>query len=423
MDTDRGATRWLTSSKSGAVRDALRAYISSRLVVWATGTLTAVVLGLHAGTATSFDPRNLASPFHSTILNVFVSPATRWDSTWYLSIAHSGYAHAADTVFFPLYPGLVALLSAPLGGMAVVFVGMIVSSACALAALILLHRLVELDFGSEVACNAVWILAWLPVSLFLSAVYPESLFLLLVIGAFYAGRLGRWWLAGLLGALAAATRNSGVLLVVPLLLLYLYGPREDREPDWRAGRLRPRYALRADLIWIALVPIGLLAYLGYLELRLGAPLAPFNQQGHWHRTFVLLGGVPAGVWEGIKALIAAVPGGASLIQVHLNADSILRRIVELGFLILSAALLRYSWKRLPFPYTVFAALGLILAVSAPTKVEPLRSLPRFTLVLFPLWVALALWSTERQRVRAVVLLCVPLLALWTYLFVSWTWAA
>ncbi|HWW67215.1 MAG TPA: mannosyltransferase family protein [Solirubrobacterales bacterium] len=413
----------LAISRPGALRDSLLALLSSRLLIWAAGMLTAVLLGLHAGSATAFDPRHIAAPFHNTIANVLIAPAARWDSTWYLGIAHSGYRHAAETVFFPLYPGLVALGSAPLGNAAAAIVGILISSACALGALFLLHRLVELELGADVARNTVWIVAWLPVALFLSAVYSESLFLLLAIGSFYAGRLGRWWLAGLLGCLAAATRNSGVLLVVPLVLLYLYGPREDREPDRPASGLRPRYALGADLLWIAAVPIGLLAYLAYLKLSLGRPLAPFNQQHHWHRSFVPLGGVPAGVWEGIKALIAAAPGGASLIGAHLNTDSITRRIVELAFLILGAVLLRLSWKRLPMPYTAFAGLSFLLAVSAPSSVEPLRSLPRFTLMLFPLWIALGLWATERRRVRTVLVVCCPLLVFWTYLFASWTWAA
>jgi hypothetical protein len=302
-------------------------------------------------------------------------------------------------------------------------VGLSVASASALGALFVLHRLVELEFGGEAATNTVWIVAWLPVALFLSAVYSESLFLLLVIGSFYAARLGRWPTAGALGALAAASRNSGVVLLVPLVLLYLYGPREDREPDRRQSGLRRRYDLQPDLLWLAAVPLGLLAYIAYLQISFGEPLAPFTQQNHWHRSFVPLGGVPSGIWEGLKALISAVPGGASVLGTHLNADSITRRIVELAALILAAVLLRLSWKRLPMPYTVYAGLGLFLAVSAPSSVEPLRSLPRFTLVLFPLWIALALWATERHRVRAVILVCAPLLVFWTYLFVSWTWAA
>ena len=62
-----------------------------------------------------------------------------------------------------------------------------------------------------------------------------------------------------------------------------------------------------------------------------------------------------------------------------------------------------------------------MAVSVPASNEPLKSLPRFTLVMFPLWIALALWATEHRRVRTVILVSAPLLALSTYLFVAWSW--
>ncbi len=413
----------LAISRPEALRDSFLAFASSRLLVWTAGVLIAAIVGLHPSGARLFDPGGLATPFHSRIANLLIAPATRWDSTWYLGIAHLGYQRLDQTVFFPLYPGLVALGSAPFANAWAVLIGILISMACALGALFLLHRLVELEFGAEAARNTVWIVAWLPVAFFLSAVYSESLFLLLTIGSFYAGRLGRWWVAGLIGALAAATRNTGVLLVVPLALLYLYGPRQDREPDRPGGGWRPLYALRPDLLWVAAVPLGLLAYLVYLKLHLGHPLAPFNQQQHWRRSFIPLGGVPAGIWDGLKSLVAAVPGGAAAIGAHLSPRAITKHTVELAFLILGTVLLRMSWKRLPFAYTALAGLSLALAVSAPTPGDPLRSLPRFTLVLFPLWIALALWATEHRRVRAVVVICAPLLVLWTYLFVSWTWAA
>lgn len=50
------------------------------------------------------------------------------------------------------------------------------------------------------------------------------------------------------------------------------------------------------------------------------------------------------------------------------------------------------------------------------------SLPRFMLVLFPLWIALALWAHERGRVRAVLVVMGALLAVWSGLFTTWVWA-
>lgn len=402
------------------LRESGSALLSSRALIWAAGIYTALIAGPSKLAANGFNHHSLATPFHSTLANLLVAPATRWDSVWYLGIAHAGYQRSDQTVFFPLYPAAVAGVGSLFGGgsAANVVAGMVVSFGCALTALCLLHKLTSLELGGDAARSAVWIYAWLPPALFLSAVYTEALFLLVTVGSFYAGRTGRWWLAGLLGALAAATRNGGVLLVVPLLILYLYGPRTDRSTDFSANGLKPRYRLRRDLLWIAAIPLGLVAYLVYLKLSLGHALAPFQQESHWHRSFAPLYGVPMGIWLGLKSLGALLPGVPPTF-----AMGDFRKLVELTFLAISAWLLWRSWKRLPLAYTCYAAVALALAVSAPTTGEPLRSLPRFTVVIFPLWIALAQWASERRRTWAVIAACAPFVALWSGLFVSWTWAA
>jgi hypothetical protein len=402
-----------------ALHDVLAAFLSSRTVVWAAGFAAVLILGWRPDAVGQFDPAHLTMPFHQTVGNLLVAPATRWDSAWYLSIARTDYVLPLQTVFFPLYPGLIALGGTVVGHGLDAVVGIVVSCACAIGALYLLHRLVSLEFDAHLARNTVWILAWLPTAIVLSAVYSESLFLLLAVGCFYAARRGRWAMAGLAGALAAATRNGGVLLLVPLLILYLYGPRQDREPDRAAAGLWPRYRPRGDILWAALVPLGLLAYMAFLQIEIGHPLAPFTHQLHWGRHFIPLAGIPLGVLSLGRAIVAAIPGLDPALAAHVTLVGQLRHLLEVGFLILALALLRICWKRLPSAYTVFAGISLAMAVSVPTSDDPLKSLPRFTLVMFPLWIALALWATERRRVREVVAICAPLLALSTFLFVGW----
>jgi mannosyltransferase PIG-V len=410
----------LSGERRDALRDVLAAFFSSRAVVWAAGIAAVLLLGWKQGAIAQLDHAHLTMPFHQTIGNLAVAPATRWDSAWYLSIARTGYVLSAQTVFFPLYPGLIALGGSLVGHGLDVVVGIVISCCCALGALYLLHRLVALEFDERLARNTVWIFAWLPIALVLSAVYSEALFLLLAIGCLYAARRSRWALAGLLGGLAAATRNGGVLLVVPLLILYLYGPRPDRTPDREGAGLAPRYNPRRDMAWIALVPLGLLAYMAYLLVETGQPLDPFTHQLHWGRHFIPLAGIPLGAWSVGRALFAAT-GLDPRLSAHVTLGGQLRHIVEFGFLVIALALLRLCWKRLPLAYFAFAALSLAMAVSVPTGNDPLKSLPRFTLVMFPLWIALALWATERRRVREVIAVCAPLLALASFLFVSWSW--
>ena len=64
-----------------------------------------------------------------------------------------------------------------------------------------------------------------PLSFFLQAVYTESLFLLLSLACFVFAREGRWRLAGFMGLLATLTRSTGVLLLIPMVVLLLRAAR------------------------------------------------------------------------------------------------------------------------------------------------------------------------------------------------------
>ncbi len=153
-----------------------------------------------------------------------MAPFARWDSYWYLTIARYGYAHMRERMaFYPLYPALIHAFG--LITRSDLVAGVLISLAALAVALVLLHRLVSLDFGEEIATTTVLLVAFCPVSFFLSAVYTESLFLALSIGSIYAARRERWLLCGVLGFLAATSRNGGIALILPTAIIYLYGPR------------------------------------------------------------------------------------------------------------------------------------------------------------------------------------------------------
>ncbi|MDX6682487.1 MAG: hypothetical protein QOG94_2526, partial [Solirubrobacteraceae bacterium] len=241
-------------SDDDALADAWRALWLSRLLVSVAGFAGVLAFGV-SGRAADFDPAGLTSPFGATG-DVLAAPFARWDSVWYLAIADGGYGDGARAAFFPLYPLVVRVAGALLGSPLVA--GALASTLLLGVALVLLHRLVALDHDRAVARNAVLVTALSPMSFFFSAVYSESLFLALSVGAVYAARRERWAWAGVLGALGAATRSAGVLLLVALLMLYLW--------DTGSPLRRPRRALRADALWLALVPLGLVAFCASLGL-------------------------------------------------------------------------------------------------------------------------------------------------------------
>lgn len=400
----------------GALVDAWRALWVSRLLLWAAGVAALLVFGL-SGRESDFDPAGLTAPF-GPAGDALVAPFARWDSVWYLAIAGGGYGEGAREAFFPLYPLLVKVAGAPLGS--ALLGGVLASTALLGGALVLLHRLVALDFGRPVARNAVLVTALFPMSFFFSAVYSESLFLALSVGAVYAARRERWAWAGALGALAAATRSAGLVLLVPLAILYL----------WDTGTVlrRPR-PLRADVLWLCLVPLGLVSYCAYLALAGHDPLAPLHVQEVWFRSFA---GPFVGAWDGV---VAGIQGFEQLLSgarspVYFTAAGgdpfvVARHNIELlGWLALTVAATAGALRRLPAAYGAYVLAALALPLSYPVAPQPLMSLPRFVAVLFPLAIWLALWMTGHAwRERLVTGAFAAGLVAYTGIFATWHWVA
>jgi Mannosyltransferase (PIG-V) len=436
--TDLPATRPLIGplvarlTEDVALRRAACALAGMLAIVVIVGSGSFLALGAvpHGG----FDPPGVVDHLGG-LRDALAAPFARWDSVWYLTIARHGYTAGPSPAFFPLYPLLVAAVSAL--GPGLLLSGVLVSLAAMLIALRLVWRLADLELGAtdpDVADLAVFAVALGPMAFFFTAVYTESVYLALTLGVFLAARQERWARAGLLGALAAATRSSGLLLMLPLLLLWLEqrhpGSRWARWPTGRARstRLRPSGRPR-DLLWIGVVPVGLLAYLVWLAATGLDPLAPFSSQQDWFRHFT---GPLAGILDGGRAAL----GGArqllsgqtrSVYYPLAGGDPMLagwHNVMLFGFLLAAVPLLLGALRRLPLAYGIYALAATGLALSYPVAPQPLTSLPRYLVVLFPLPIALALWIARHPRLRLPVLGASAVsLAGFTELFATWHWVA
>ncbi|MEA2411791.1 MAG: hypothetical protein QOC77_2352 [Thermoleophilaceae bacterium] len=382
----------------------------TRLLVLVVALVAVALFGVDARNAGAFDNAALTHPFLDSLL----SPLARWDSVWYLGIAHSAYS-GASSAFFPLYPLLVRAF-APGGSPAALLVSAyFVSLASLLGALLLMHRLAALELGSEaLARTTVLMMAVFPGALWLGAPYSESLFLLLSVGAFYAARTGRWWVAGCTAALATATRSAGLVLVVPLLVLW-----------WQS---QPRRRVR-DLGWIALAPLGLAAYSLYLALEVGDGFAYLHLQDVWFRSFAgPFGGVVDGAvaaWDGLRQVVSG-----SRAHVYFTAaggdpiDVGWHNLELFGFLVLGVIGAVGVVRRLPRAYGAYVLAALALPLSFPVGPQPLMSLPRFLAVLFPLFMWLALECRERPLARRALLAVSTLgLCVFTARYATWHWVA
>jgi mannosyltransferase PIG-V len=427
---ERPVERDLASSpRELALRDSWLALWTSRLLVWATGVAAVGVLGVgSAGDA--FDPRGLTRGL-GRVGEALAGPAARWDAAWYLTIAKSGYQPDLGThtisraAFFPAYPlavRAVGFLQVPL-----ILAGVLVSLCAFGAALYGIHRLTSLEFAhtaragrpAEIARLSVFVMAFAPMAVFFSAVYTESFFLAFSVALFWSARQGRWMWVGVAGAIAVATRSNGLVLALPAAVIYLYGPREDRTPDrapaytpavgaerargyaHRAlALLTPRYRVRRDALWLGLLPASIVVFAGSLALAGGDALAPFKSEHEvWKRQFV---GPLVGLWDAVH---------------HPHVTSFL-------FLLAAIPAIVGALRRLPLAYGLYALAAVAVDISYPADADPLTSLPRYLLVLFPLGMWFAAWLSERRRLQ-VPLLALSALAMMVFVarFSTWHWAS
>jgi Mannosyltransferase (PIG-V) len=386
-----GLVRWRHDT-----RLAVRAIVVSRALVWAAGLLAISHFALRLGQFTAIDPQHLTEPFRSGLLNDLVAPAARWDAVWYLRIAEHGYSSSRAPAFYPLYPLLIRAGTTLFGGPLVV--GASISVVSGTIALLLIHRLSRLDLNESQSRLSVLLIAFFPTALFLSTVYSESLFLALSVGSIYAARQVRWARAGLLGGLAAATRPEGVLLVLPLALLL--------------GRPR----LRPVAAWLGLVPAGLVAYMLFMAMSGHGLLAPLHAESVWGRRF-------AGPLAGVGAAVQGIRGNLMTLQQGIPAQP--HDLIDLGFLLFAVLGLAWCYQRLPLAYFAYGVVSLAEAVSYPSAGgEPLLSLSRFVLVIFPVFMGWGARFGDRRRLSWAVLgLSAGLLAVFSGLWATWAWVA
>jgi Mannosyltransferase (PIG-V) len=410
-----------------SARAAWSAFWPSRLAVFGVAIWVAVA---PIAPNEPFESAVLSHPFGdwpaTGLLELVLSPLAKWDAQHYLAIAYDGYvqSHAGlppageAPAFFPLYPGVVHLLSGFGASPGLVLImAYLVSLSCFFAALALLHRLAVIEIGERYARPALLLLAFFPTALFFGIPYSESMFLLLAVGAFLAARTGHWAVAGVVLALASATRVPGLLLVIPVALLYLYGPRADREPV--AGRgVWPRYRLGPEVAWVLLAPLGIVAFSIYLHFALGDAFAWEHAQAVFGRhTVDPLTGIWAGLREAGRSLGRMVSGPyTGPTSDHLN-------VAQVGFVALAAAGGIGALRRLPVAYGTWVLVSLVpIFVSQPPD-NPLWSSPRFIAVLFPIFLWLAIVCERREATATVVALFATGMAIFTGLFSLWSFIA
>jgi Gpi18-like mannosyltransferase len=297
----------------------------------------------------------------------------RWDAPHYQTIAENGYvSEGPDRVliaFFPLYPMAIRLTHYVIPDY--FLAAMFVSFVCNVAALYLIQAMIAGDGGDEgEADRGAWYTSLFPTAYFFALPYTESMFLALVLGSFVSARRKRWAWSGFFGMLACATRMQGLVLVPALAVEALLSER------WKSP-------FRA--FWLAMVPLGVVFYLGINWVVLDDPFAFLDiQRDHWGQRSLW-------PWEGFRNTFEGVRDSPS--------GSFRTSVLEfaLATIVVTAVILAAGTRHLKASYLVFGWVSLLFMMSLAFPI----SLPRYVLGIFPVFLVLA-WLGRNPGVHQLI---------------------
>ncbi|GIV99689.1 hypothetical protein [Roseiflexus sp.] len=321
-----------------------------------------------------------SAPVGTWLERVVLLPLLRYDVLWYVGIAQHGYGHRpGDTAFHPLYPLLIGVLGRFLGG-AYLLAAWLIAQVCCVALLAMLYRLVTLDDDDATAQRTTLFLIGSPLGFSFLLPYTESLLLLSIVAAWYAGRKGRWWLAGAAGGAAALTKQPGVMVVAPLLWEL-----------WQQYRVTVRTmgarALIRPLAGLSLTPLALLGWIVY-RATLGDVAFSWREPGTLVSALLVTPSY-ADVW-GETFSWPWVNFGYALNQLREHPYFYL--LLNLMVMLIMLALTLASAARVRRSYAIYSLTLAAMNLAIVYPLWPYMGIIRRFTIIFPMFIQLARWG-------------------------------
>jgi 4-amino-4-deoxy-L-arabinose transferase-like glycosyltransferase len=411
-DTLRGGTVPMLDIKERALverivaKDALKfgflVWLAVRIVlcIWGTVILTLAPADSHDHIRRDYP--DVVLPTHD-LYGYTLGVWNIYDTRHYITIAERGYE--ADPgwlpVYFPGYPLLIKAVSPFMLGNSLL-AAMLIANLAAIIFFWYLYRLVEPEYGEEVAKRAVVLSAIFPSSFFLFMGYTESLLLALIVMAFYYARQQKWWLAGLLAGGAALVKQPGIFLLVPLIFMY-----------WQQYRLnRAAWTLRQKLSGVSLLlsPLAALSYSLYRYLYLAAPISDAGDVG-----------------GGQRVTFPGVPLLNALGEVRADNPLLAYNLMDIGFTLLMVGLLvGIALKIRSTPYLLYSlTIGIVnLGTYMWTYgYRPEVNMPRRMLLIFPIFIFLALALRKPRAYRMALYVASTVFLCLSGLFINWVFVS
>jgi Gpi18-like mannosyltransferase len=330
------------------------------------------------------------SPFNAWLERAFISPWMRWDGLWYQRIVTQGYSAADGTAqFHPLYPWMAIPLARI--GFSPLLNLLIISSLAGIALLYSFNKLAQLDLSARDSSFALLLFAFAPLAFVIYAPYAEALFLLTAVLCMIFIRQKSWWLAGLMGAFAALTRQQGILLLIPMAWEL-----------WEDSDRKPASVLKKWRDWLALslIFVGMIAWLIYRAVILDDLHIKFSNFNEFMYSFAISPNATKVVldqqfiwpWQALYY---------SFIKLFSQPD--LDIWVNITIAVIFLFLLAITWRKLRISYRLYS-LGIAwVSFSYYTgPVHPYMGLPRHLLLAFPIFIGMAI-LINKQWMRLLII--------------------
>ncbi|WP_308342319.1 mannosyltransferase family protein [Streptomyces sp. MW-W600-10] len=382
-----GRIRRAAARLTPADRSVLWLYLLTRISLWITAHLARWLFPAHPGTRE-------AAPV--------LAPFQHWDANHYLHIARDGYFPAGTgpwtsgwdnrEAFFPGYPFLLRAVHTVVPDWTAA--GLLISFVAGAVAVLALARIARAYLPEDAAGRRTAVLFLLsPCAVFLAAGYTEALFLAFALPAWLAAMRHRWALAAVLTALATTVRVSGLFLAAAVALLFVLSARAGRH--WRA------------VGWTLLPALPPAAYSWYLHAHTGDWMAwKHAQERGWYRTFHTPWEAWTNTWHGAFEGTQST-GYAVMFQ------------AELAAMLVGLALVAILLRRRRWPEAVYVALSLWALGTSYWY----TSIPRATLLWWPLWIGLAAVSLRRPWfTTAYLCVAAPVTTIVALTFLTGRWA-
>lgn len=368
------------------VKKILMAFIIWRILLFLPVILAQTLLKFRSGY--DYTSPNYFIDKSNPIGNFLLSAFANFDGVYYLIIPDRGYT--LDTAgFFPLFPLIIKLTTGNLSAFdpRQFFIALILVCVFFVLALIFLFKLIRLDHRDNIAFLSIVFLLVFPTSFFFANIYSESLFLLLTVVSFYFARKRKWLISSILALLLTGTRFIGIAIIPALIFEFIKNEKGEARELLKKG-------------WsIILTPLGLLGYMIFNHLQFGNAFQFIQAQGSLQneRSIDRLVPIPQTVARYINILFTVDP---KIFEWKIA-------LLEISIFIFAVIMLITAWrKKMRSSYIIFAALALFI----PSSTGTLSGFPRYALVLFPIFIVLALikkrWIKIAYSIVSVILLII-----------------